>query len=345
MGFLIVALAMSGMVIMPQDVEAAKPTSVYYATADEYEISAYWNEEKDSRKVPMKDGYVFGGWFTQEGETYTALEEKNLTNDILSSMNAVAKFVPADVLSVKTQLATDEVEGVQMAFLRLLSTTDSSDYQKVGFEYQLGTRAVAKKEMTTIYTAIRPSQNSDDVLYPSNEFVKDVSTHFIAVDVNNIVEQSFASIVYARAYWVTMDGTTVMGLARNNRVEDRLSDNDYTSAGITLLSDDVAPAMVAAGKVVMTYNTEDYDVVDNGIDAGKVLSGMLWKVDDEAGTITFVGNAETVNTNIEADGLYANVRFEKTTDNKQALLNFEVKTDSTTFCNWDEDPVDTMSIQ
>lgn len=342
-GFLVVALAMSGIVAMPQNVEAASATSVYYDTEGEYNISNYWDENKENRKVPMKDGYVFGGWFVEDGETYSALEEEDLTNDTLSSIDAVAKFVPADVLSVKTQVAYEGEEDSEKAFLRLLSTTDSPDYQKVGFVYQLGKRDAVTKEMNTIYTAIKPSKTSSEILYPGSTFVQDVSDYFIALDVNNISNKSYASIVYARAYWVTKDGTTVMGLTRNNRVEDKK--NDYISAGITLLSDDIAPAMVAAGKVVMTYNTTDYDVVNNGIDAGKVLSGMRYHVDDEAGTITFVGNAETVNTNIEADGLYANVRFTNTTGDETATLDFEVVADSTEFCNWDEDPVNTMSIQ
>lgn len=346
-GFLVVALAISGIVVMPKNVEAASATEVYYAETekDKYNISNYWDEDKNSRKVPMKDGYVFGGWFVHDGEDYVALEEEELTNESLSSIGAVAKFVPADVLSVKTQLATEGTDAEEKAFLRLLSTTDSPDYQKVGFVYQLGSKDAVTKEMNTIYTAIKPSKTSSQILYPGSSFVDGASEYFIALDVNNISNKSYASIVYARAYWVTKDGTTVMGLARNNRVEDRLEENDYTSAGITLLTDEYAPAMVAAGKVVMTYNKDAYDVVNNGIDAGKVLSGMRWNVDDEVGTITFVGNAEIVNTNIETDGLFANVRFVNTSGEENAALNFEVNAEATAFCNWDEQPVDTVSVQ
>ena len=343
-GFLVVALAISGIVAVPKNVEAANATSVYYDDEREYNISNYWSE--DIKKVPMKDGYVFGGWFVYDGQKYVALEEEDLTNDTLSSIEAVAKFVPADVLSVKTQLATEETDGVEKAFLRLLSTTDSRDYKEVGFEYQLGSKAIVKKDMYTIYTAIKPSKTSSQILYPDSSFVDGASEYFIALDVNNISNKNYAKIVYARAYWVTKDGTTVMGLARNNRVEDKIVDDlqnkkEYFSAGITLLSDDYNPSMVAAGKVVMKYNATDYDVYQ--IDAGRVLSAMRWYVDKANNTITFVGNAETVNTNEETDGLFANVRFVKSSNKTDATLDFEVE--STAFCNWDEQSVDTVSVQ
>lgn len=344
-GLLVATLAISGIMIMPKKAEAASPTSVYYDTEGTYQMSNYWSVE--SKKVPVKDGYVFGGWFELVEGTYTALKEENLTNDSVKSITAYAKFVPADVLSVKTQLATETSNGTTKAFLRLLSTTDSPDYQKVGFEYQLGSRAIAEKEMKKIYSAIRPSKSSSTILYPSDTFVNDVSKYFIALDVNNISESSFASIVYARAYWITADGTKVMGLARNNRVEDK--QKDYISAGVTLLTDDIAPATVAAGKVVMTYNTTDFDVVvvDDSykVDIGRVLSEMNYHVDETAGTITFVANAASVDKNVEADGLYANVRFVKKTNNNAASLNFEVKTSSTMFCDWLETVISTVSVQ
>ena len=343
-GFLTLVLAISGVMIMPNNTEAAEQTSVYYDEQGTYKMSDYWSES--NKKVPVLDGYVFGGWFVKESDNkYTPLRQTNLTNDSVKSISAIAKFVPADVLSVKTQLATETTSGTTKAFLRLLSTTDASNYQKVGFEYQLGSRAVADKEMTKIYSAIKPSKNSDEILYPSTSFAE-ASKYFIAVDINNITESSFASIVYARAYWVTMDGTKVMGLARNNRVEDK--QNDYTSASVTLLTDGIAPATVAAGKVVMTYNTTDYDVVVDGgnykVDTGRLHSEMEFHVNETAGTITFVGNAKNIGDKVVADGLYANVRFEKKTNNN-AALNFEVKTETTMFCDWLENVVNAVSVQ
>lgn len=338
-GFMAIVFALSGIVIGPKKADAANVTDVYYDDAGTYKISDYWS--KKEKKVPVLDGYVFGGWFQKNTDNnYSALREENLTDESVKTIVACAKFVPADVLSVKTQLATETTNGTTKAFLRLLSTTDSKNYKKVGFEYQLGSRAVADKEMTRIYSAIKPSKSSTEILKPNTSFVS-ASEYFIALDINNISESSFASIVYARAYWVTMDGTKVMGLARNNRVEDK--QNDYTSASVTLLTDGLAPATVAAGKVVMTYNTTDYDV--HKVDTGKLLTEMDYHVDESAGTITFVGNAKTVGDNILADGLYANVRFKKTTNKADASLNFETQTSSAMFCDWSEDIVSNISVQ
>ena len=347
---LIVAFIFSGIIMVPEKAKAAEvSTSVYFDTNRTYKISDYWSVE--NKKVPLKDGYVFGGWYESGADNqYIPLKEENLTNDNIKEITAYAKFVPAEVLSVKTQLATENAGGSTKAFLRLLSTTDSANYQKVGFEYQLGAKKVADKEMTKIYSAIRPSKSSpdSDILYPRESFAT-ASGYFIALDVNNISESSFASIVYARAYWITPDGTKVMGLARNNRVEDK--QKDYISASVNLLTDGVSPLYIAAGKVTITYNTDDYDVVvcDNvyKVDTGKVFSEMNYAIDEKKGIISFVGNASIVDENMIADGLYANIRFVKTTSNADAALDFTIKTNGAEFCNWKEELATskTLSVQ
>lgn len=320
----------TGIVVLPETVKAADV--VDYDETGAYVINDYWTEE--TKKVPVKEGYVFGGWYKKDGDSFVAINESELSDDIVKSMTATdayPKFVPAEVLSVKTQLGTSDTE----TSLRLVSTIDSEKYQKVGFEYQLGSRVVADKEMTSVYSTIKKSKTNDEILYPSTTFVT-VSKYFIALDVNNISDKSFASIVYARPYWVTMDGTKVMGLARNNRVEDKK--NDYLSVPINLLTDGKTPAGVAAGKIQITYNAQNYDVVSVDsiykVDAGRMLPEMEYYVDEFTGTISFVGNASTVDQNVIADGLYANIRFVKAAGATSDALDFSIY--ESVFCNWAE---------
>lgn len=311
-------------------------TEGLYDESGAYKISDYWSET--AKKAPTKKDYVFGGWYKKEGNKFVAIKESELSNDVVKNMIAYPKFVPAEVLSVKTQLGQSDTE----TSLRLLSTIDSTNYKKVGFEYQLGSRAVADKEMSKVYTAIKTSKTSDTLLYPYNEF-SPISKYFIALDVNNISSKSFASIIYARPYWITMDGTKVMGLARNNRVEDKT--NNYLSVPINLLTDGKIPAALAVGKMEITYNTDNYDVVvvgNNKLDSGKVLPEMAYSVNERTGTIRIVGNAITANENILADGIFANIRFVKASDAKSDDLDFTIET--TQFCNWEEQYLGTNNL-
>ena len=377
---LAVAMIVSGMVIVPRDAEAADTTStpateVFWddETTGEakYVITDYWNETatESVRKVPVKEGYVFGGWYVSEEGQRVPLKEADLKEKGVASYenSAYAKFVPAEVLSIKTQAALGNKEAGETSSLRILSTVDSLNYQQVGFEYRLGGNGVAQTgknniaAITKVYSAIKPSKNAtaEDLLYPDNEFVSGVSDYFIAADVSTIKSTSEEKIVYARPFWITMDGTEVMGLARNNRIIDKRNNNQYTSVAINLLTDGNAPAMVAAGKIQVTYNSKDYDVVGATADitadntnGGKYLfSEMECHVnengDTDKGTITFVGNADISNgelVNLLADGLFANVRFEKKTDTANTKVDLTINTTATEFCNWAEETVPTASF-
>jgi hypothetical protein len=140
-----------------------------------------------------------------------------------------------------------------------------------------------------------------------------------------------------------MDGTKVMGLAKNVRVEDKYTDYRYLSVPINLLTDGANPVEVAAGKVSMTYDATKFTVAKNGddyrIDTGRLLKEMGYKVeeDDGVGTITFIGNGTEKYEKIIADGLYANVRFQRLDINantNEKDLNLTKKSEE--FCDWTE---------
>lgn len=349
-----VAMILTGILVMPKEAKAA--TNVYFASDKEYKMSDYWNGTNN--KVPVKEGYVFSGWYRDQT---TPLKAADLTQ---ADDTAVAKFVPAEVLSIKTQIGTSTVDNKTITSMRILSTVDSKNYQAVGFEYKLATQPEGttkdpeKGEITKVYSKIKQSKYSSTMYDPSEEFVSGVSKYFIAADVSSISDASFAKIVYARPYWITMDGTKVMGLARNSRVEDKTY--SYTSVGINLLSQltededkNKTLAAVAAGTIQVKYNKEYYTVqsvdkmVDNsekGVGGKYLFEEMEYHIDEANGTITFVGNAETVGDNKTADGLFANVRFAKTLSNTNGTaLTLEVTT--TDFCNWAEKSVTEFVVQ
>lgn len=344
-GFLAIAMIATGVVIVPKTVKAASATEEYYANSNEYSIADYWNENKAQCTAPFRDGYVFAGWYSAKDEPLTASDIKDAG---VTNVTAIAKFVPAEVLSIKVQMTTDE-EG---AILRILSSIDSKNYESVGFEYKLGRLGETTTEpLTVVYSAIKPTKDATEPILPGDTFVENVSKYFMAIDVNKINDNSHEKIVYARPYWVTLDGTTVKGLARNNRVVDCENNNQYTSVAINLLTDgnDKKMAQVAAGKIQVTYNSDSYKVVgvDTTYDAttgGKFLFPEMKCHDNEAGTITFVGNATEVDTNLTADGLFANIRFEKVDEDVTEALTVTVNEKATNFCNWVEATVDTSTF-
>lgn len=333
-GFLAAAVIVTGVVILPETAKAADAVS-WDSTI---KMSDYWTTAE--KKAPVKEGYVFSGWYKNET---TPLKETDLA---AADDTAIAKFVPAAVLSIKTQVGTDG----ETTSMRILSTVDSTNYQAVGFNYKLATQEEGTAQFTKVYSKIKQSKSSDTVYEPN--IFSEASQHFIAADVRSISSRSFDKIVYARPFWVTMDGTKVMGLARNSRVEDKDTDKDYTSVGINLLpqlTTEKQLAQVAAGKIQVTYNTDDYDVVaaDIAVDATKggkyLFPEMECYVNEAAGTITFVGNADDVTADLTADGLFANVRFKQTTSEADAQVDLTIET--TEFCNWAEASVKNLVVQ
>ena len=177
-GCLTALVVFNGVVVAPVIAEAADTAeTVHYDEEGTYVISDYWSVE--TKKVPVKAGYVFGGWYTKEGENFVALKAENLSDEAVKGMtDAYPKFVPADVLCVKTQLGQSDTE----TSLRVLSTVDSKDYQYVGFKIQLGSRTIEDIKMNKVYSGIKKSKTDTKVLKPDETFTA-VSEYFIALDI------------------------------------------------------------------------------------------------------------------------------------------------------------------
>lgn len=353
LGFVVAITMFAGMIVMPNVVDAAEEEitqgSVTYSS--KYQISKYWNE--NNPKVPAKEDSVFCGWYQKDdSNNFTALEEKNLTSEGIETMTDVyAKFVPAYVLSIKMQIEAAEVSKETRTdndtTLRIISSVDSDKYQELGFEIYLGSRTtpVAVEPITTVYSRLKTSKADNGVT--ASETFGEASAYFFAVEIDDIVAKSRSSKVYARPYWVTMDGTKVEGFAKNLRIEDFYAENDYISMPINLSIDGLVESGIAAGTVEMSYNKEAYQVVGvDGVykvDTGRLLQEMEYFVDNANGKIVFIGNAPDVDEHVTASGLYANVRFQKKAGATEgSTLNFQLVSD--VFCNWNEDYVDEVLV-
>ena len=149
------SMLMTSVLLVPEKASAAVVDDkvIYVNDNVNYDINQYWNALDAERKTPVKAGYVFGGWFKSvnegaegaevyvEGDSttyYAPLEVAELNtdsdNDCDYTGTAYAKFVPAQVLSVKAQNQADTVATTPSTNVRILSSTDSDNYAKVGFD-------------------------------------------------------------------------------------------------------------------------------------------------------------------------------------------------------------------
>ena len=99
-------MVLLGVSVTPVEADAAAPKEVYYATAAEFAIAEYWDAENPV--APVKDGYVFGGWY-KDG---APIKQADISaNGVEAYSTAVAKFVPSYVLSVKMQINSTTQSG------------------------------------------------------------------------------------------------------------------------------------------------------------------------------------------------------------------------------------------
>lgn len=348
LGCLASALVLSVMVFTPQAADSEGNIvkgEIVYAPCD---MNGYW--KGDSKVAPVKPGYIFAGWYIADSaENMTALQETELKEGELPA-DTYAKFVPAYVLSVKTQVETKaEVKSTDAkpdsTSMRLLTAVDSGAYQEIGFEILYGDaekKGTDTTPITKVYKRMKMTSDSNEKAISAKEVFGDAAEYMAALDINKINVKSFASKIYVRPYWKTLDGTKVEGLSKNVRVEDKYTDHRYLSIPVNLLTDGVNAVSVAAGQVEVRYDKDKFQVATdaNGnakIDIGRLLKEMNYRVDEKNGKIIFVGNGEDITKLIKADGLYANIRFERKDGFDTATeADLTIQKKAGMFCDWQE---------
>ena len=351
-GLLVMAMLITGLMITPMDAKAADSVKEdngveYVLDTTKYNFTDYWKADAAERKAPTKVGCVFGGWYqdTDGDDTLEPITQED-AEKITTGENIWAKFVPAEVLSVRTQLeaetATEDGKNVAddgTTYLRLLSGVNGLDYQKVGFDIWYNKKYQETDEIATnitkVYANITNDETDSEPLAASSVFGA-AATHFSVLRLNEIYKGNFNYVIYVTPQWTTLDGTLVKGQAKYVRVIDGYASNRFISVPVNFLEGDA----VAAGKLEMTYNTklEVVEVDTNGYDAGQQKTeGSHY--DNKEGTIKFVNNI-TGAASIEPESVvYANVWFKETEEiSSRTKLEFTVS--GCSFYNWDEQQAD-----
>ena len=278
--------------------------------AEQLDIGDYASSEKAPK--PTNEQYkdwLFAGWYEDEDCTQFILDKTDMLG------NKYAKFVPAEVLSVKCQNLTGTSDTTGTTSMRVVTTVDSVCYREVGFDIQIGS-TFKSIQMKTVYKKIVANEGGVAFSYEPSVF-SNASAYFATVTLTNIPNKGFKKGIYMKPYWITLDGTKVYGLSRYARVED--SWLDVLNVPVRLYTNEQA----AAGCLKVSYNKDEYQYIgtDTG-DIGDVFQEMYVR-DNGNGIVSCVGNAEPIG-NVTADGLLLNLRFQKIGSSQDSSVTFSV---------------------
>lgn len=146
--------------------------------------------------APVRQGYVFGGWFA-DAELTKPLE------DTVTEGYAYAKFVDAQVLSVKWQVTDNGSAGD----LRLLTSVDTLSYDQVGFSVTMKGKT-GEIKTTRVYERIR--MDGWWLRDPASVFGEEAN-YFMCHTLTDVATADYDTQIQVTPYWVTLDGTRVEG--------------------------------------------------------------------------------------------------------------------------------------
>lgn len=360
MSIIAIALAMvvvgvSGPTMNASATETVKEASndgngVVYVEYNNVDPSTYWGVKAPKYTgVDGNDvGYFFGGWYTKSGNTYTPVEnQQGLTGTV------VAKFVPAQTLSVKCQNWAGTVAGSDKVLIRVVSATDNLNYKQFGFQVSkfdegnwvqfsdFTTETVYKK---FDYYAAANDENPTASFEPSQLF-GDAATRFTTCTVGKIPADKHGTIICIKPFWETLDGVRVYGLSKFAHVEDgyvhEIDGESYmyvnVPVNLNILNED---NVAAVGRLDVTSVDGLEFLGEEGIEYGKVFDEMDFHVtSDENGKaqIRCIGYSSDLTDYTNMD-IYVNLRFIRSADNAQPNANqfYKFMVDEEDFCKSDE---------
>ncbi len=178
----------------------------------------------------VEDGYVFAGWYKEE-TCKTPLEEGGAA-DV-----AYAKFVDADVLTVKAQVKNEKLEGdgeptfqlpLDKTDIRFVTTVDTLRYKNVGFKIVIKSTTTMTTERTDttneVSRKIYAIGNFGDDKYfeeytPAEKFSSQ-SQFFKTFTIWDVKAANYNTPIEVTPYWITLDGTYVYGTTVTKTISD-----------------------------------------------------------------------------------------------------------------------------
>ncbi|MBQ2922077.1 MAG: SGNH/GDSL hydrolase family protein [Tyzzerella sp.] len=205
-------------------VEAATPEGVDYIVEKHTNISAYRTYRTDNAfsmptivKTETTGEWLFAGWY----------KDVNCTSAIKSSVKGMvmdgeyyAKFVSADVLSVKCQISKDTTFDSPSTILRCVSSVDSLKYSKIGFDLITPDGTKKNVESRSVGTRIKVTEDNQKDSYSYSPKVIDTESEYFYSAMEEISQENFEKGYVVKPYWITKDGTKVYGVSRYVKVSE-----------------------------------------------------------------------------------------------------------------------------
>lgn len=322
--------------------DAPEGNGVIYVEYANIDYSEYWGVKApeysgvDSNGV----GYFFGGWYTKNGNTYTPVaDQSGLTGTV------VAKFVPAQTMSVKCQNWAGTNASSDKVIIRVISATDNTNYSKFGFQVSKIKDGVEGKLSTvtteTVYKKFNYYESQEDqepTPYTPSQLFGNAATRFTTCTVGKIPTGEHGTIICIKPFWDTLDGVRVYGLSKFAHVEDGYLGYVNVPVNLNILSKDNA---AAAG--ILSVKSDDgltFIGIEKGVERGKVFDEMEFNVLSD-GTIKCVGNTGDISEKAAMD-IYINLKFQrKDIDSDAPIANefYKFTVGEEDFCDIDENPL------
>ncbi len=291
----------------------------YVEYGENFDYTSYLNKDKapsytgvDSNGV----GYFFGGWYDKVGNTYTPI--KDMAGLAAKKGTVVAKFVPAQTMSVKCQNWAGTTESSDGVIVRIISAVDSTNYSGYGFtiskivegkETVLGT--YTSKDSNEVYSKFKYYESETDTtpdVYEPKDLFGNAAKHFISCTVGRIPANEHGTIICIKPFWDTLDGARVYGLSKYAHVEDGYLGYVNVPVNLNILSES---NKAAAGILSVKCASQGLTFLglEEGVENGKVFDEMEVNVAND-GLIKCVGNTSDIADKSEND-LYINLRFKR----------------------------------
>lgn len=341
-GILTVAITMTGFVVSPTEADEAEAVALaedkvcYDETTVEDFTKLYVTQGK---KAPTKEGYLFGGWYKDKGTTPITA-----ASDVTDNDTVYAKFVPAYVLSVKSQnyantkaSESGNPSASNTTTTRVVSTVDESLlYREVGFKVVINEQEFESKS-NKVWRKLAVGTGTNRTEHEATNLFGEVSKYFFVLNINDIPETKWGDQIYVRPYWITEDGTEVEGLGKYVYIEDGLK--KYISVPINLNN---VTEGVAAGVLEVDYDETKLKYVE--CLTGRVFGEMAAADKETDGNkyVRCVGNVEKVTDgDVTEDDMFITLRFEviadETLTSREAPYEFSISDEG--FVNVKEETV------
>lgn len=177
---------------------------------------------------PSMEGYVFAGWYnSEEFRKANAIR----TPEDVPQEGAWAKFVPAQVLTVKAQVSNylrDDVVDTKdnSAPIRFITSVDDLVYKGIGLKIEYSNAKGAQVYETSeasnkiVYKTLKAiSDGLSTDLTPQSTFCS-LSTYFRAHTLTGVPSDYYNTTFTVTPFWITLDGTKVEATSRALTIEE-----------------------------------------------------------------------------------------------------------------------------